>query len=138
MKAIVAIDDHDGYSRDGSIPWHDKGDLKWFKERTSGCNIIMGGNTYRSLPKTFKLGNRRLWVLTRDETLWMIDDANITFTSIIGGLPTDAWVCGAYDTLLPYCSEVHFNIIPGDYQCDKKFPWDKVPADCKITCHVTI
>lgn len=36
---------------DGSMPWHEPEDLKWFKQTTMGFPIIMGRKTWESLPK---------------------------------------------------------------------------------------
>ena len=52
MEAIYAVDSNNGLSKDGIIPWHSKKDLKFFMNMTKNNVIIMGRNTYFSLPKT--------------------------------------------------------------------------------------
>lgn len=42
-------------------------DFDWFVKKTTGKTIIMGGSTYRSIGRP--LPNRRMVVLTRDESL---------------------------------------------------------------------
>lgn len=48
---IVAIADNNGIGVKGDLPWHISEDLKYFKEKTSHCPVIMGRTTYFSLPK---------------------------------------------------------------------------------------
>lgn len=48
---IVAIADNNGIGVKGQLPWHISEDLKYFKEVTSGCPVIMGRTTYFSLPR---------------------------------------------------------------------------------------
>ncbi len=50
--------------RNGRLPWHLPEDLKFFKETTSGCAVIMGRRTYESIGRP--LPGRRNFVLTRD------------------------------------------------------------------------
>lgn len=49
---IVAADlnGNIGYAGDAKLPWHISEDLKHFKEKTKGCPMIMGYNTFISLP----------------------------------------------------------------------------------------
>jgi dihydrofolate reductase len=48
---IVAFDDHMCMGLNGKLPWSLPEDLQWFKEQTMGCPLIMGRNTWGSLPK---------------------------------------------------------------------------------------
>ena len=57
--AIVAMASNRVIGRDGTLPWHLPEDLKLFKKRTMGCPIIMGRNTFLSLPKQRPLPGRR-------------------------------------------------------------------------------
>ena len=52
----------------GGMPWHNKADLKWFKDMTTGHPVIMGRKTFDSLPKG-ALPNRRNIVLSRNKRL---------------------------------------------------------------------
>jgi len=47
---ISAVADNNGIGIKGDLPWHIAQDLKYFKEVTSGCPVIMGRTTYFSLP----------------------------------------------------------------------------------------
>jgi dihydrofolate reductase len=52
---------------DGALPWHLPEDLKLFRERTTGCAVVMGRRTWESLPERFRpLPGRTNIVLTSD------------------------------------------------------------------------
>jgi thymidylate synthase len=63
---IVCTDESGVYSIDNKIPWHCPEDLQFFKDTTKGCPVIVGGNTFRSLPKA-GLPGRELIVLSQKE-----------------------------------------------------------------------
>lgn len=63
ISAIVAINLDNVIGVDGTIPWHSKGDMRHFKETTSGHVVIMGRKTFESIGKP--LPNRINIVLTR-------------------------------------------------------------------------
>lgn len=60
---ILAQDQENGIGKNNSIPWHIPEDLKFFKKITTDYNIIMGRNTWNSLPVR-PLPNRCNYVLT--------------------------------------------------------------------------
>ena len=65
IDAIVAVDAKNGIAKDGKIPWKSKADMKFFREQTTGCIIIMGSTTLLSLPNALPLPNRLNIVVTR-------------------------------------------------------------------------
>ena len=66
--AIVAIDENYAIGKDNLMLTHLPGDLKYFKDITSGHVVVMGYNTYLSLPKG-ALPNRKNIVITRKKDL---------------------------------------------------------------------
>jgi dihydrofolate reductase len=50
ISIIVAIADNYGIGKDNQLLWHISDDLKHFKQITSGHTVVMGKNTYESLP----------------------------------------------------------------------------------------
>lgn len=56
-----------GISHKSSIPWYLPEDLKHFKDITMGSTVIMGRNTFESLPRPLR--GRRNVVLTKNPTL---------------------------------------------------------------------
>lgn len=63
IAIIVALDEQNGIGRKGGLLCHLPADLKHFRELTTGHTIIMGRNTYESLPKG-ALPNRTNIVIT--------------------------------------------------------------------------
>ncbi len=67
---IICMDSQRGIGKELELPWpRSEGDLKWFKEKTTGSHVILGGKTYRSLGIPY-LKNRHLWVLTKQNYGW--------------------------------------------------------------------
>ena len=61
---LVAVSPEGVIGKDNSIPWHYSADLKRFKRLTVDNTVIMGRNTWESLPVK-PLPNRRNIVITR-------------------------------------------------------------------------
>lgn len=64
MKAIVCVDGEWGIGKNNDMLFHLPADLKFFREKTSGKVIVMGGNTLLSFPGSKPLKNRTNIVLT--------------------------------------------------------------------------
>jgi dihydrofolate reductase len=61
---IVAQDKKRAIGKNGKLPWRYSSDMKFFKQTTSGNAVVMGRNTWLSLPKK-PLPNRLNIVLSR-------------------------------------------------------------------------
>lgn len=68
FNIIVAKDKNGAIGKDGKIPWHYPEDLKFFKETTIDCPIIMGRRTYESLPFKDGLPDRINIILSRQDS----------------------------------------------------------------------
>lgn len=64
ITIVVARAINGTIGRDGGLPWHLPGDLRHFKQVTTGTTMIMGRKTFESLPGL--LPGRRHIVMTRD------------------------------------------------------------------------
>lgn len=65
IEAIVAFDVNKGIAKNGVLPWSMKEDMAFFKEKTVGNIVIMGINTFLSIPTRFRpLKDRLNIVLT--------------------------------------------------------------------------
>ena len=64
LSIIVAIDQNNGMGKDNSMPWHLSDDLRRFKAITMGHTIIMGHNTWLSLPFKPLKGRRNIVIST--------------------------------------------------------------------------
>ena len=87
MEAIYAIDINNGLSKDGAIPWKSKKDMTFFMNMTKYNIVIMGKNTYFSLPDNHRpLKNRLNVVLTHTPHLFYdiekkCTEKNLVFTN---------------------------------------------------------
>jgi dihydrofolate reductase len=67
FSLIVAMDRQRGIGKDNDLMWHLPADMKFFKETTSDCVVVMGRKNYESIPEKFRpLPNRENVVLTRN------------------------------------------------------------------------
>ena len=82
IHLIWAQDHNGGIGKDGNLPWHISEDLKNFKRLTSGSTILMGRNTWESLPVR-PLPERRNIVLSSKE----VPDVEY-YTSVEGCIKT--------------------------------------------------
>lgn len=65
LTLIVAVGKNNEIGKNNSLLWHIPEDLQFFKEKTLNKTIVMGSNTFYSLPKV--LPNRKHIVLTLDD-----------------------------------------------------------------------
>lgn len=80
MKIIVAVDLNWGIGCDGKLLQHIPEDMKFFKEKTIGNVVVMGRETFESLPGKNPLKDRVNIVLSRDRSFK--DDRLIICNSI--------------------------------------------------------
>lgn len=50
VNLIAAVGNQGQIGLDGKLPWHDREDLKWFRELTTGGVLVVGMNTIIGLP----------------------------------------------------------------------------------------
>jgi dihydrofolate reductase len=82
MESIYAIDSNNGLSKNGDIPWKSKTDMLFFMNKTINNIVIMGKNTFFSIPKEHRpLKNRLNIVLTSKPNLYENKDDNVLFTN---------------------------------------------------------
>ena len=77
METIYAIDSNNGLSKNGIIPWKSTKDMTFFMNKTKNNIVIMGKNTFFSIPKERRpLKNRLNIVLTSNPNLYNNDIIN--------------------------------------------------------------
>lgn len=142
---ILASTQNGGIGKDNTIPWRYPIDMKMFKALTLNQTIIMGKNTWDSLP-TKPLPDRFNLVLTNQAQeyrnkycgpksfdLDFFDNPNDMF-GLTDHYHHDQsarvnWVIGGssiYQLMFPKCSYVHHTLIHKDYDCDTYF---NLPSD---------
>lgn len=127
ISIIVAIAEKNAIGKDNELLCHIPGDLKRFKNITSGKTVIMGLNTFKSLPKG-PLPNRRNIVITNlkgqkiegcdmaysiEEAVEMCNADEENF--IIGG-------GSIYRQFLPLADKLYITKIHHDFNADTFFP----------------
>lgn len=129
MKAIVVADKNWGIGCNNKLLVHLPGDLKYFKDKTLGKTVVMGRETFESLPGKKPLPNRKNVVLTRNadydagcsicrsrqELMKMTKAGDTEDLFIIGGEKV-------YREFLPYCDTCYVTKIDKSYEADKFFP----------------
>lgn len=149
MEAILAVDINNGLSKNSLIPWKSKKDINFFFNKTKNNVVIMGKNTYFSLPEENRpLKNRLNIVLTNNPNSFLLDDTiskynNVIFTNddeIYTSILIDRekyllsypslnrdfkiYIIGGkqiYDKYISLCEKVWITQIKKDYSCDLVF-----------------
>ena len=123
----MAMSENRCIGKENKIPWYIPNDFKWFKEFTTGKKLIVGKNTFDTLPM---LKNREILVLTRKvEELseitnqYLINKNDLTgkIISDVSDLDSDIIVAGGaktYVRLLPYITEFYVTHVNGSYDGD--------------------
>ena len=127
MNAIVCVDYNWAIGRQNRLLYRLSADLKRFKELTAGGRLLMGRNTFDSLPGP--LPGRAHVVLSRDpefappcaRIVRSMEEAKV----FIAHVP-DIWLIGGaqmYEALLPLCNEVYVTkVASAAYGADAFFP----------------
>ena len=125
INIIASVGQNNELGKKGDLIWPIKKDLKFFREKTIGHDIIMGRKTFESLPKL--LEKRKHIILTRSNKI--IPNAEIR--SYVRGIvldyrDKDAFVIGGqsvYRSFIDYASNIYLTEI--DDMCkdaDAYFP----------------
>lgn len=129
MKAIVAVDLNWGIGYKGNLLKPIAPDLKRFKELTINKVVVMGRETFESLPKKEPLKDRVNIVLSKsdlinDKRIIVCNSLNQLFNELLKYNTNDVFVIGGesvYKQLLPYCTEVYVTKIQKTYIADRHF-----------------
>ena len=152
MEAILAYDLNNGISKNGTIPWKSKTDLNFFYNITKGNIVIMGKNTFFSLPDNCRpLKNRVNIVLTNNPTYYSYDEKYIKtheliftnneiiheeiiqnpnkYNQMYPFLNTNFKIIiiggkQIYEKYFPLCKTVWVTRIKNNYQCDLVIKYD--------------
>jgi dihydrofolate reductase len=137
VALILARGDNGVIGRDGGLPWHLSGDLKFFKAQTLGKPIVMGRKTFQSIGRP--LPGRPNLVITRDPD-FRAEGVEV-FAEVAAALAraqalaaasgaAEVMVIGGgqiYDLTLPLARRVYLTEVHASPQGDTAFP-DLDPA----------
>jgi len=137
FSIIAAIDKKNGIGKKNGLPWNLKKDMRHFAEITTGNGqnaVIMGSNTWRSLPEKYRPLPKRLNIIlsfekmanlpanvlnfqSLDEALSALEGKNIGEIFVIGGGQI-------FTTAInhPACVKLYLTEVGGDFGCDIFFP----------------
>lgn len=133
---LVAIERRQGIGFEGQMPWPRlSGDMKWFKDKTTGNVVIMGSTTWNSLGKP--LPNRINVVISSKLQV----NAHLTFSNPIDAIKEvseryrgkDIYIIGGqqlYDSVKELVDVFYVTEIDANYTCDKFFNLDYVIEHC--------
>ena len=128
ISFVVAVAENGVIGRDGGLPWHIPGDLKFFKAQTMGKPVIMGRKTWDSLGRP--LPGRTNVVITRDskfsaegalatrdldEALELARAEGAQEACIIGGAQI-------FDLAFPRCTKIVLTEVHASPEGDVVFP----------------
>lgn len=145
MNVIVAVDENYAIGYKNNLLARLPHDMKRFRALTSGNIVVMGRNTYFSLPSR-PLPQRENIVLTSRPDLFPEKHDNLLLVSSVAELLNTAkkleaddreiYVCGGsqvYKELLPYCKKALVTKALARFKADSWFPnldslpeWEKV------------
>jgi dihydrofolate reductase len=127
ISIIVAIAENQAIGKDNRLLWHLSDDLKRFKKLTTGHTLIMGRNTFLSLPNG-ALPNRRHIVIS-DQAGEAFDGCEVA-RSIeeaveLAGSKEECFVIGGgmvYAQFLPVAGKLYLTQVHASFEADTFFP----------------
>jgi dihydrofolate reductase len=127
ISIIVAIADNRAIGRDNKLLWHISDDLKRFKELTTGHTMIMGRNTFLSLPGG-PLSKRKHIVISDvpGESFDGCEMAGSIEEAIrMAGNTEECFVIGGgmvYTQFLPLAGKLYLTRVHHSFEADTFFP----------------
>jgi dihydrofolate reductase len=140
ISMIVAVDENNGIGKNNQLPWHIQADLKRFRQITLDHTVIMGKNTFLSLPAG-PLKNRRNLVMTKNpanhfkgcETVFSLKEALEKCdvgkeNFIVGG-------ASIYKLFLPVAKRLYITRVHHTFEADTFFPdieageWEEISRE---------
>lgn len=120
MKLIIACTPSGGIGYKNDLPWDNiPGDLQRFKRLTTGHTVIMGRNTWESLPPQVRPLPGRTNVVVSSQKGLLLPGA--TVVTIDEAKTLDGWLIGGaalVNALFPCITEVFLTQTKNEYTCD--------------------
>nr|AIA18908.1 Dihydrofolate reductase [uncultured bacterium] len=127
ISLIAAMAQNRVIGKDGQMPWHIPGELKIFRDYTTGTNLIMGRKTHESIGRV--LPNRTTIIVTRQKG-YEAPGAHVVHSveealALAGKLGGDVMIGGGgeiFDQTLDIADFMYLSIIHADFEGDAYFP----------------
>ena len=159
IKAIMAVDDYGGISKNGKMPWpKNTDDLKWFKKNTLNNVVLMGRLTWEDPFMPTPLKDRiNILATNKDKLNYPGADKYIAgdiinfiknqLTNIYKG--KDIYIIGGSEIIkqtYELIEEFYLTRIYGNFHCDKKIDLNRIESEMKLykkiivnnSCHIEI
>ena len=127
ISIIVAIAQNNAIGKDNRLLWHLSDDLKRFKRLTTGHTLIMGRNTFLSLPNG-ALPNRRHVVISdvaEDQFEGCEMASSIEHALQLAGESDECFVIGGgmvYAQFLSMAGKLYLTQVEASFEADTFFP----------------
>lgn len=137
MNLIVAVNENWGIGKDNKLLFNLPADMKHFRSITMNKVVIMGENTYLSLPKR-PLKDRKHIVLSFNKEfdgVQMARSIDECLKLARRYKTDDVFVCGGasiYQQMLPYCKKAYVTKIFSTRPADTFFPNLDLLGDWKV------
>ena len=130
MNRILAGDKENGIDCNNQLLFRIPEDMKYFRSMTLGKVVVMGHETFKSLPKAQPLVDRVNIVLSRNTSLQLngvivCNTLEQLLETISGYNTDDVFVIGGqaiYALLIDYCAKAYVTHIDAQKQADVFFP----------------
>lgn len=145
FNIIVAIDAGNGIAKEGSIPWSNKDDMRFFRDMTIGKRknaVIMGRLTYEAIPENYRpLEGRKCIIISRTWRQEAHPEISVypSLSDALAGIGSslnsydEVFVCGGEQLYAEairdfgyLCKKIFVTRLKNDYTCDQFFPFDVV------------
>lgn len=123
---IAAIGKNRELGRDNKLLWSLKGDLKFFKEKTTNHTIIMGRKTFESLGRL--LPNRKHVVISSSNNFPKEVDVYNNIESLLShykDTSEELFIIGGakiYSEFIDYATKMYLTLVDGEFDADAYFP----------------
>lgn len=129
IKAIMAVDENYGVSKNGTLPWpHNEKDYNYFMDQTKGHVIVMGSKTWEDPHMPCPMPDRTNILISNKDT-YRDQAFSIVRGDIVKGIQflaknfsdKDTWIIGGPNIIeqtIDIIEEFHLSKIPGKFDCD--------------------
>lgn len=158
IRAIMAVDEKGGISKNGSMPWPKNiSDLQWFKQNTINTVVIMGRLTWIDPFMPSPLKNRINVLVTNKNNQDYLGADEYISGDIVKNInkltdkysDKDIFIIGGANIInqsFDLIQEFYLTRIYGNFGCDKEINLNKVEGSMKMvkkiennnTCHFEI
>lgn len=131
LKAIAAVDEKMGISKNGKIPWDIPSDGRYFHDKTKNGSVIMGRKTYEYIGGA--LAKRENIVIS--SSLKEMKGVRV-FSNLEDAIKKypGAWIIGGeriYKESIQKVDKLYLTRIIKDFDCDRYFP--AIPHSFRLT-----